>query len=52
MSKYLAYSYKINYITKNEWATINLREEDQAMPNFVREKFNDINIVLEILNKN
>ncbi len=43
---------KINYITKNEWATINLREEDQAMPNFVREKFNDINIVLEILNKN
>ena len=37
----------LNYITKNEWETINQREEDNAMPNFVREKFSDINIVFK-----
>ena len=42
----------ITYVSKNDWKTLNQTEEDKAMPNFVREKFNDINLVLKTLNIN
>ena len=42
----------ITYVSKNAWKTLNQTEEDRAMPNFVREKFKDINLVLKTLNIN
>ena len=39
-------------ITKDDWNTLDKLEEDNAMKHFIREKFNDINIALDILNKN
>ena len=42
----------ITYVCKNAWKTLNQTEEDRAMPNFVREKFKDINLVLKTLNIN
>ena len=42
----------ITYVSKNDWKTLNQTEEDRAMPNFVREKFKDINLVLKTLNIN
>ena len=43
---------KMVFITKDDWNTLNKLEEDNAMKHFIREKFNDINIALDILNKN
>ncbi len=43
---------KMVFITKDDWDTLDKLEEDNAMKHFIREKFNDINIALDILNKN
>ena len=43
---------KMVFITKDDWNTLDKLEEDNAMKHFIREKFNDINIALGILNKN
>ncbi|MBV68467.1 MAG: hypothetical protein CMJ08_01535 [Pelagibacterales bacterium] len=43
---------KIVFITKDDWNTLDKLEEDNAMKHFVREKFNDINIALDVLKRN
>tara|TARA_A100001015_G_C14911235_1_gene680563 strand:- start:550 stop:1089 length:540 start_codon:yes stop_codon:yes gene_type:complete len=43
---------KLVYISKEQWKTLDNIEESNAMPNFVREKFNNVNIALDILKKN
>ena len=42
----------IRYITKDHWKVIDKIEEENAMKYFAREKFRDINSVLEILDTN
>ena len=43
---------KLVFISKEQWKSIDKIEESNAMPNFVREKFNNVNIALDILKKN
>ena len=43
---------KMVFITKDDWNTLDKLEEDNAMKHFVREKFNDINIALDVLKRN
>ena len=43
---------KLVFISKEQWKTLDKIEESNAMPNFVREKFNNVNIALDILKKN
>ena len=43
---------KMVFITKDDWNTLDKLEEDNAMKHFIREKFNDINIALDVLKRN
>ena len=43
---------KLVFISKEQWKSIDKIEESNAMPSFVREKFNNVNIALDILKKN
>ena len=43
---------KINYISKDMWKSIDKFEEENAMPEFAREKFTSIDSALKILNNN
>ncbi len=43
---------KLVFISKDQWKTLDKIEESNSMPHFVREKFDNVNIALDVLKKN